>query len=82
MSNKTFHLTIARVDLPLFTGEVVSATVPGIAGEMTILPGHTALISPLGPGQVRFTTAAGDRQEYEVVSGTLEVSENSAIVLL
>ncbi len=82
MSNKTFHLTIARVDQPLFAGEVVSATVPGIAGEMTILPSHTALISPLGPGRVRLTTAAGDAQEYEVVSGTLEVSENSATVLL
>ncbi len=82
MSNKTFHLTIARVDQPLFAGDVVSAIVPGVAGEMTILPGHTALISPLGPGKVRLTTAAGDSQDYDVATGTLEVSENSATILL
>ncbi len=82
MSQKTFHLTIARVDQPLFAGDVVSATVPGIAGEMTILPGHTALISPLGPGTVRLTTATGDTQEYDLAAGTLEVSENSATILL
>jgi F-type H+-transporting ATPase subunit epsilon len=82
MSNKTFHLTIARVDQPLFAGAVVRATVPGVAGEMTILPDHTALISPLGPGTVRLTTSTGDTQEYDVATGTLEVSDNSATILL
>jgi F-type H+-transporting ATPase subunit epsilon len=79
---KTFHLTIARVDQPLFAGPVISATVPGIAGEMTILPSHTALISPLGPGIVRIVTEAGETQSYEVITGTLEVSDNSATILL
>ena len=44
---KLLKLTIARVDGPLFDGEVVSVTVPGASGEMTLLAEHAALISPL-----------------------------------
>lgn len=78
----TLHLTISRIDGPVFTGEVKSVVVPGIAGEMTILPQHTALISPLSRGRLVITHTDGHTEEMLVTSGTLEVSDNHATVLL
>lgn len=82
MSTKTFLLTITRVDGPLFVGEAQSVQVPGISGDMTILPHHTALISPLRAGTVTVTEADGSVREFPVAMGTLEVSDNQATILL
>jgi F-type H+-transporting ATPase subunit epsilon len=79
---KTLHLTISRVDQPVFDGEVEYVTVPGIAGEMTILPHHTPLISPLKNGQIRYKEEDTDAIVLEVESGTLEISTNRATILI
>lgn len=79
---KTFSITISRVDGPVFSGEVQSVTVPGVEGEMTILPNHTALISPLRAGKIELVKISGEKETFEVQSGTLEVSANVALILL
>jgi F-type H+-transporting ATPase subunit epsilon len=79
---KTFTLTIARVDGPLFAGEVKSVVLPGSDGEMTILPDHTALITPLRTGTLTVTEADGSTRTFPVTTGTLEVSANRATILL
>ncbi len=82
MANKTFNLTISRVDEPVFAGEAQSVTVPGVAGEMVILAEHEPLISPLKAGTVRYTDATGEAHEVATTGGTLEVAHNHATVLL
>lgn len=79
---KTFHLTITKVDGPVFVGAVQSLIVPGVEGEMTILPHHSALISPLRLGSLFIVKEDGTREEFQVMSGTLEVSDNQATVLV
>jgi F-type H+-transporting ATPase subunit epsilon len=79
---KTLNLNIARVDGSLFTGEVVSVTVPGSEGEMTLLPGHTPLVSALRAGTIAVRKVDGETEEFSVTSGTLEVSKNSVTILL
>jgi len=79
---KTLQLNIARVDGSLFMGEVVSVTVPGSEGEMTLLPDHTPLVSALRAGTITLRKADGETEEFPVVSGTLEVSKNSVTILL
>jgi F-type H+-transporting ATPase subunit epsilon len=79
---KTFTLTISRVDGPVFSGAVRSMTLPGIDGEMTILPDHTALISPLSVGTLTITDHENVEHRFPVTTGTLEVSSNQATVLL
>ena len=79
---KTLNLNIARVDRSLFTGEVVSVTVPGSEGDMTLLADHTALMSVLRPGTLRIKKVDGTTEEFKVESGTLEVSKNSVTILL
>jgi F-type H+-transporting ATPase subunit epsilon len=82
MTNKLLKFTISRVDEPIFDGEVMSVTLPGIAGEMTILPNHTALISPLKKGIVTYISADSIVSKLEINSGTLEISKNHATVLI
>jgi F-type H+-transporting ATPase subunit epsilon len=82
MANKTFNLTISRVDEPVFAGEAISVAVPGVAGDMVILAEHEPLISPLKAGTVRYTTADGSEHTIETTGGTLEVAHNHATVLL
>ncbi len=82
MSEKLLKLTISRVDEPIFDGEVLSVTLPGIAGEMTILPQHTALISPLKKGIVSYKKTDGEVERLEIESGTLEISQNHATILV
>lgn len=78
---KTFRVTIAKVDAPVFEGEALSVVVPGTEGEMTILPRHTAIISPLRRGRVKVTTTEGE-EIFETTGGTLEMSGNDLTILI
>ncbi len=80
--NKTLNLTIARVDAPVFAGEVVSVTVPGSEGEMTLLADHSPLMSALRPGNITVRKADGSTEVFVAESGTLEVSQNQVTILL
>ena len=82
MQSKLLKLTISRVDAPVFDGEVISVTVPGITGEMTILANHSALISPLKKGLITIKKSDGTLEPIEIESGTLEISHNHATVLI
>lgn len=82
MSEKFLKLTVARVDGPVFDGEVISVAVPGVAGDMELLAGHEALISPLKNGEVRIKKTDGTTESFGVISGTLEVSHNHATILI
>jgi len=79
---KLLKLTLSRVDGPIFDGEVISVTLPGIAGEMTILANHSALISPLQKGTITYKKADGTSETVLIESGTLEISLNHATVLI
>ncbi len=79
---KLLNLTISRVDAPVFDGDVVSVTVPGTEGEMTILADHTALISVLKAGVITVMTESGTKEIFETTTGTLEISNNHATVLI
>lgn len=78
---KTLHVTIAKVDAPVFEGEALSVVVPGQEGEMTILPRHSAIISPLRQGTITVKTAEGE-QVFEVENGTLEMSGDALTILI
>lgn len=82
----TFHLVVASVGETHFDGEAQSATLPGSAGEFTILAHHEPLVTTLAEGviTVRLSTEAGQSgtKEINIKSGILECSNNRAVVLL
>lgn len=82
MSKKTLSLNIARVDGSLYAGPVVSVTVPGSEGDMTLLADHAPLMSVLRPGTVVVRPEEGGEQSFQVESGTIEVSNNQVTILL
>jgi len=82
MATKFLKLTIARVDGPVFDGEVVSVTVPGTEGELTILADHEPFISVLKAGTITVRPAFGDTSLHEIEIGTVEVRDNHATVLM
>lgn len=79
--NSTFTTTIAKVSEQLFHGEVLSCTLPGSEGELTILPHHAPLISLLKSGTIRVRTPE-TVHDFVVQKGVLEVSNNHMTVLI
>ncbi len=79
---KLLQLTISRVDMSLFDDGVVSVTVPGVAGDMTLLANHTAIISPLKAGTIAIKREDGEEESFAITSGTLELSDNHATILV
>lgn len=77
------RVMIAKVDEVLFDGEAYSLTVPGAAGEMTVLLHHEPLVTTLKPGQARVRATAGaEPQLFKIEGGVLEVSAQGATILL
>lgn len=75
------HLTIAKVDETLFAGDVASVTLPGVAGELTVLAHHAPIITALKRGRIT-VRGEGAAQTFEIESGLLEVNSAGATVLL
>ena len=79
---KLLKLTISKVDAPVFDGEVVSVTVPGTEGEMTIMADHEALITVLKAGTITLRPEVGEPQTFTLTQGTIEISHNHATILI
>ncbi len=75
------HVIIAKVDETYFDGEADSMTVPGTAGEMTVLPKHMPLITTLKPGSIILRIGT-EVKEFPVDGGVLEVRRDGATVVL
>ncbi len=75
-------LTIAKIDQILFSGEAESVTVPGAAGEMTILTHHMPIITTLKAGKIIVKHQEGKREEFAVNKGFLEVGKDETVILV
>jgi len=74
------HLEIVTPERRAFEGDVDEVIVPGIEGEMGILPHHAPLISLLGQGVLRLKTA-GQEQEFAIFGGFLQVRPDRVVVM-
>ncbi len=89
-------LDIISPEASLFSGEVVSVTVPGSDGEFQMLNNHAAIVSVLVKGKVKIETNSfeastsfednfikeGNKYVLSIESGTLEMKDNKAVVLV
>lgn len=82
MSDRTLHLVISSVSENLFDGPALSATLPGSAGEMTILPNHEPLISTLKAGKITVRIPNNTDRTFDIAAGVLEISGERAVVLV
>ena len=76
-----YKLDILSPQGSAFGGDVISATFPTTSGLITILAGHTALITVLSAGDIEIEQAGGERKTIAVSGGFLEVSDNTVSVI-
>ena len=65
----------------VFEGEVQMVVLPGVTGELGILPHHAPLVAQLSIGRLRALTAEGDWMVFAVAEGFAKVQFNKVIVL-
>lgn len=73
---------IAKVNGILYHGDAESLTAPGAEGELTVLPNHIPLVTTLKPGRVVVKKDGSEAEVFEVERGILEVTKDTATVLL
>ena len=88
------QLEIVSPEAQLFSGEVLSVTVPGASGSFQILNNHSPIVSTLVEGRVKIQgninldeankskfTQEGDTTYLDIQSGAIELSDNKVILL-
>lgn len=90
------HLEIVSPEAVLFSSEVSSIYVPGVNGEFEMLNNHAPIVSILKSGKVEVKAEGnvnseelsnrisvnGNSYSLEITSGTLELKDNKAIILV
>ena len=79
-------MSVIKVDVvsaeqSLFSGEAKFVALPGEAGEIGVLPGHTPLITRIRPGTLKIVMSDGTEESIFVAGGLLEVQPDQVTVL-
>lgn len=80
MSNQ-LKLQIITQENELLSEDADSVTVPGVQGEMTILPGHVPLFTKIQAGELTFRVGK-DATTLVVGDGFLDVGPSNTIIVL
>ena len=74
------QLEIVTPERLVYEDEVDSVNVPGIEGELGILPHHAPLLSILGFGELRIRKG-GAEESFAIVGGFLQVRPDRVVVM-
>src|SRR5579864_4622722 len=77
----TIKVDVVSAEEQIFSGQAKFVALPGEAGELGILPGHTPLITRIRPGAVRIEVENGEEEFVFVAGGILEVQPGAVTVL-
>ena len=77
----TIKVDVVSAEEQIFSGQAKFVALPGEAGELGILPGHTPLITRIRPGAVRIEIENGEEEFVFVAGGILEVQPGAVTVL-
>ena len=78
----TVHVDIVSAEESIFSGPAEFVALPGEAGELGILPGHTPLLTRIRPGAVRMKLPDQAGEELVFVAGGLLEVQPSRITVL
>jgi F-type H+-transporting ATPase subunit epsilon len=76
----TFEIEIATPEKLVVRQRAESAQIPGKDGYMGILPGHAALLSELGEGELSYALG-GKTERLQISGGYVEVRDDHLRVL-
>ena len=74
------HFEFVSPESVLFSGDVDQVDLPGIEGDLGVLPGHAPMVTLLRPGIVTIMRE-GQRQPVVVVGGFAEMGPSGLTVL-
>ena len=77
----SLQVNIVSAEEEIFAGEAKFVSLPGEAGELGILPGHTPLISRIRPGTLKVVRLDGSEEVVFVAGGILEIQPGTVTVL-
>jgi F-type H+-transporting ATPase subunit epsilon len=77
----TIKVDVVSAEEEIFSGQAKFVALPGEAGELGILPGHTPLITRIRPGAVRIEAENGEEEFVFVAGGILEIQPGAVTVL-
>lgn len=81
MSEVTLRLVIVSQDRQLLDTPVDAVTAPSQTGEVTILPQHVPLFTPLVTGELRFTVGK-EEHSFVVSKGFLDVGPDNSVTIM
>jgi F-type H+-transporting ATPase subunit epsilon len=76
----TFQIDIVTPEKQILSQRAEYAEIPGKDGYMGILPGHAALLSELGDGELSYTSG-GKTERLHISGGYVEVRDDHVRVL-
>ncbi|MFN8629602.1 MAG: F0F1 ATP synthase subunit epsilon [Chloroflexota bacterium] len=76
----TLHLEIVTPERLAYSDDVDMVLVPGIEGELGILPHHTPLVSLLGLGELKIRKD-GQEESFAIAGGFLQVRPDKVVVM-
>ena len=74
------HLEIVTPERLAYEDDVDMVVVPGVEGELGILPHHAPLISTLGAGELRLRKG-GQEEFFAIVGGFVQVLPDKVVVM-
>jgi len=76
----TIRLEIVTPERLVYADDVDAVAVPGVEGELGVLPHHAPLITTLGLGELRIRKGGGE-EHFAIIGGFLQVRPDKLVVM-
>ena len=77
----TMQFDLVSPERRLASVQAREVRIPGADGDLTAMPGHSAVITTLRPGILRIVKADGGTDDYAVTGGFAEISATGTTLL-
>tara|TARA_Y100000991_G_C21821090_1_gene283924 strand:+ start:199 stop:600 length:402 start_codon:yes stop_codon:yes gene_type:complete len=80
MAENKFNFELVTPEQVLVSGEIRSVSIPGVEGDMTVLPDHAPVATAIRPGYLE-VQETGKSERYFLSGGFVEISQQEVIIL-
>lgn len=77
----SLNVSVVSADREVWTGVASQVVAKTVEGEIGILGGHEPLLALLARGEVRLTTAAGEKITVDAEGGFLSVDHDTVTIV-
>lgn len=81
MTDQRISLEIVTPEKKIYSADVYYLHAPATAGGIGIYPRHTPIVTALGVGDLGIDDGAGNKEEFFISGGFLDICDDKAVVL-